>query len=323
MDTTHNLRGVIPPVTSATEDIDRMLQDTETEVILLPLTLSLQIALSSLLGFLALIQILVLASFIRHRSKRVLEFAQPIFICVFIGAGIATTLSCYLFIFKSNVGCIVREPLIFLSLTIMGSTIAGRAWRISSIINGPLLSAGRSSSDYMSRVERIRQLILQTFTIISGCKYNIVSSMRSTSASSLRVKMTKWQMARAITILVIPQLILQVLIMGVPSLRSSYQVTHSNELGGVSIGQYQCKSSAVGAWTVYVSILLSLFPHCCAYVLNCRSKAELDQLPDICNEKHDLELSYAISFRVFLIALPTIAMTWFSPNARAYVTGKL
>lgn len=83
-------------------------QDSSTNsMILLSQPFSFQVVMSVLLGVIILMQITLLLNFIINRSKRVLEFAQPILICIFLCGGIFTTAACYLYIYLSELGCAI------------------------------------------------------------------------------------------------------------------------------------------------------------------------------------------------------------------------
>ena len=303
----------------------------DASAILLSQPLSFQITMSIILGMIILIQLVLLATFIYHRTKRVLEFAQPIVICIFIACGIIITSACYLFIYTtSNIGCAIREPLIFICLCLMGATIAGRAWRISTLMNNPLTNIGKkgSSSD-VPRIERARQFMLHMLTKISGgtllcCSNQERTKVRGGGGRSFRVTITFAQMMRTILILILPQVLLQIVILAVPSLRSAPNIVY-HDYYGVTVGQATCQSSTAvsgggSSWQLYVSIIFALLPYCLAYLLNVRPKTELEQLPDIIDERKSLRLSFAIFTRVLVIAAPVIGLTLYAPAARAYAT---
>ena len=203
--------------------------DTEYNILLTSSSsqpFSFQISMSIILAIIAILQLALLTAFIIHRSKRVLEFAQPLYVCIHIIAGIIATGACYLFLYITNVGCVIREPLLFLSISLIGSTIAARAWRISTLMSNPLMtSSGREiNPDKVPRVEKCRQFILMAISALSGCDYNAISMVsRQRSRSNrrdldgggrpLRVKITSGQMIRAILILWFPQILLQILFM--------------------------------------------------------------------------------------------------------------
>ena len=319
---------------------NRSLQGEEEgdNVYILTQPLAFQISMSIILSIIALTQLALLATFIYHRSKRVLEFAQPLYLCIMITCGIIATGSCYLYLYISNPGCTLREPLIFISLTVMGSTIAGRAWRISTLMSNPIMTGasgdnGASStngrgSKKVFRVERARQFILQAISALSGCDYSIRSVMdirrRNRGGGGgrpLRVQITFSQMMRAILILCVPQLALQVLVMGVPALRSSATISYTENFGA-TIGQYECQSSAPGSWPMYISVLFTIIPYICAYILNIRSRAEIERLPGIIDERSQLQDALAIFFRTVVVTAPVIGMTYYyqAPAIRAYAS---
>ena len=114
------------------ENVSRILTAYE-DVIILEQSLAFKISMSAVLGLIALLQLGLIASFIHHRSKRVLEFAQPLAIGMMVGASLAITIACFLFIYISNIGCAMREPIIFVSVTLIGATIAGTVSFFSSL----------------------------------------------------------------------------------------------------------------------------------------------------------------------------------------------
>jgi len=170
-----------------------------------------------------------------------------------------------------------------------------------------------------SRIERARQITLQILTIMSGntcC--NVVQGRGSSGGGKpLRVTVTVAQMIRTIILLVLPQTLLQIVILSVPTLRSSESISYYDDFGVI-----KCQASiAIGSsWQLYVSIVLALLPYCCAYLLNIRTKSELDQLPDIIDERERLKESFAILLRVLVICAPMIGLTMYSPSAHAYGT---
>eukprot|EP00984_Skeletonema_dohrnii_P036399 scaffold37324_cov455-Skeletonema_dohrnii-CCMP3373.AAC.1 len=199
----------------------------------------------------------------------------------------------------------------------MGATVGGRAWRISTLWNNPLLTVGRGSdgASVLPRVEQVRQWTLRLLSVLSGCECNggVVGwisnhtrQRKNASSSSsggggrpIRVQITFVQMMRATVVMILPQLLWQIVVMSVPMLRSSrellsynnhnYNHNHNDQMMmEVTMDQYQCQSS-VGFWPNYVSIVLTLLPFAIAYLLNVRPKSELDQLPEIIDEREHLK----------------------------------
>mmetsp|Transcript_9074 Transcript_9074/g.13595 ORF Transcript_9074/g.13595 Transcript_9074/m.13595 type:complete len:332 (+) Transcript_9074:192-1187(+) len=219
-----------------------------TTTILLTQSLPFQIITSTLLTLLILLQLFLLHTYIRQRTKRVLEFAQPIVICIFVTCSIITTAACFLYVYTSaEVICVIREPIVFVSVSAMGATVGGRAWRISTLWNNPLLSVGRGSDgtsgrSVLPRVEQVRQWTLRLLSVLSGCecsggvvgwiskhqrqRKNASSSSGSSGGGGrpIRVQITFVQMMRATVVMILPQLLWQIVVMSVPMLRSSREL---------------------------------------------------------------------------------------------------
>lgn len=328
----NNLRGHHHNDSTDNNIINRSLhkedEDNASVIVMLSQPQAFQITMSIILGVLIAIQIVLLTSFIYHRTKRVLEFAQPIVICIFIACSIITSSTCYLFIYTTNaIGCAIREPLIYIFISLMGATIAGRAWRISTIMNNPLNTFGKSLKD-VPRIERTRQFMLHVLTLLSGT--GMLRCIRGanvrggrggggTRQSPLRVTITFGQMMRTILILILPQVLLQIVILAIPSLRSVQSIVYTDYYG-VTVGQKICQGSKAVSWQLYVSIALALFPYIVAYLLNQRPRTELEQLPDMIDEREALRLSFGIFIRVLVIAAPVIGLTLYSPAARVYAS---
>eukprot|EP00985_Skeletonema_marinoi_P018671 scaffold10482_cov89-Skeletonema_marinoi.AAC.1 len=321
-------------------------QPATTTTILLTTSPPFQIITSTLLTLLILLQLLLLHTYIRQRTKRVLEFAQPIVICIFVTCSIITTAACFLYVYTSaEVICVIREPIVFVSVSAMGATVGGRAWRISTLWNNPLLTVGRGSDgggtsgrSVLPRVEQVRQWTLRLLSVLSGCecsgvvgliskhtrqRKNANSSSSGGGGRPIRVQITFVQMMRATVVMILPQLLWQIVVMSVPMLRSSrellsYNNRNYNDQMEVTMEQYQCQSS-VGFWPNYVSIVLTLLPFAIAYLLNVRPKSELDQLPEIIDEREHLKQSFYIVVRVLVVAVPMIGLTYQNnPEAKAY-----
>ena len=347
----HNIRSLRPDI----ETKEGSTTNDNSMIIILSQPLSFQIIMSIILSIIILLEFALLIAFYRNQTKRVLEFAQPLYVCMFIASSIITTGCCYLYLYISNVGCIIREPFIFTSLSCMGSIIAGRAWRISSLMSNPIMNAGRatvSSTDHeysrqesgvisSHRVETVRQFVMRAISALSGCDYSAFNNLRirrgnnrmthSGGGRPLRVQITCMQMIKAILILCAPQLILQVIVMGLPVLRynktlSSSSIVYSDvEFNLISsttnIGQYQCQSSSTVSWAIYViSMIFILLPFGCAYLLNIRSQVEMEKLPQIIDERYKIKFTFMAVTRLVISHAPIIGMTYYynAPAIRAY-----
>ena len=293
------------------------------------------IIISTLLATLIILQLFVFMSFLRNRSKRVLEFTQPDAICIFVACSIVATASCYLYVYvSSSLACAIREPLLFMSVSLMGATVGGRAWRISTLVNNPLLTAGNNSGNNdVSKMEQIRQHMLRVLSVLSacGCSISLLHKQNNANFRSgggeersrpIRVQVTFFQMLRATFFMIMPQLFWQIIVLSVPALRSSRELVSNAYLHNgaqmMMIEQYQCQSS-VGLWPHCVSVFLALCPYAIAYTLNVRPKSELELLPNMIDERAQLQQSFCIFARVLTVSAPVIGLTYSNnPEAKVY-----
>jgi len=258
-------------------------QDTSTTtMIILSQPLSFQIIMSIILSLIAISQIILFITFYYNQSKRVLEFAQPIYVCYFIFATVITTAMCFLYVYISNIGCLIREPLMFISTSCCGSIIAARAWRISTLMSNPLGNGGNRGSAVSSttrssgegggtndssstnlglskrseRIAKLRTSIMISISALSGCDYSAIhlrKRMGTNQGQPLRVKIDWQQMFKAILILCSPQLILQIIVLCVPVLRYGMVFsTSSIDYGAYSSGDstdYLSTNTQIGQYT--------------------------------------------------------------------------
>ena len=290
---------------AAAERLRDLAGSSSTLTVLLDQSRSFQITISSLLGLIAAIQLGLLILLVVYRSKHVLEFAQPTFICIFVFMGMISTWACSLFIFTSEVGCLIRgDPVIYSTLTVMAATIIGSVWRMLVLLSNPLASA--QSGGNLSHMERARQTVLRGLSSLAGCFDNLARIPSRRSPSGLRVQITQAQLARVVCILSAPQIAFQIASMAVPSLRS-----HRNEfiyfnIEGSSIGGVECGRESPAA--MIVSVALLSITYFLAYLLNRRNKKELKHLPQIVDEREAIECITCTLIRALVIAAPMTAM---------------
>ncbi|KAL3810385.1 hypothetical protein ACHAXA_002852 [Cyclostephanos tholiformis] len=307
--------------------------------------------MSALLALVASSQLVLLVTFVHYRSRRVLEFAQPSFICVLVSAGIVSTSSCYLYLYLSDLGCALRGPLIYLSSTLMGSSLSGRAWRISVLMRDPLSSSssrggGGGDDDRAVKcwgaggginIERMRQLALLTMSAMSSsmCDGRTLGNLTGGGGGRgsrggggggrpVRIKITNGQVMRVTSILCLPQLFLQLIIAGVPYTRSTLRVAN-HDVYGIDVSDYECRSHAGEGgryWSTFASVLFAALPYCCAYLLNIRPKKEREELPDIIDERRQLGGAFWVVVRVLVITIPIIVMSehYYAMAIRTYAT---
>ena len=238
-------------------------------------------------------------------------------------AALVATAACYLFVFQSHGGCAAREPILFTALTVLGSTVASRAWQIS-VLFAPVAELGRTASTLsdipsalqkdLGLVERMRKFLLRSIRGATGRR-----SMRQGGPNRIQVKISTSRTLGAVALMVLPQVLLQTLIVAIPTTRSKLQSYTLYENNGVHIGRMQCQSDLGQEWQLAFSILFTCIPFVVAWILNQRPKSELEKLPaaEMVDERKDLNKSFWIFIRALITASPLIGMS-LSPNAHAY-----
>ena len=290
---------------------------------MLKMPVSFQIGMSLVLAFLLLLQIATTILFVVHRKKRILEFAQPLALCILLVGGVVSTTGCFLFVFINNVGCAIRAPLILLSISFMGASIAGRAWRISTLMTNPMMGMGRSEE--LCRTEKTRRSILYALGVLADCRFELTPnqatsrklSMRSFRTNStgnttgrrndIRKQVPFSKLLRVVTLLILPQLLLQLIVILAPSVRSVAAMSY-DDYAGVMFSNYECQSPAAGSWHIYLGIMFVALPLGIALLLNMRPKQELERLPDSINETEGIKSSIRIGIIVLIITLPIMIL---------------
>jgi hypothetical protein len=138
-------------------------------------------------------------------------------------------------------------------------------------------------------------------------------------SNRLQVKVSIYRTMRALSLMVLPQVLLQSLIVAIPATRSNLQTVHSYQDDGFQIGRMQCQP-AIGhgqAWQLTLSIIFTCIPYCLAWLLNVRPKSELERLPEMVDERIDLRKIFWVFVRVVITCGPMIAMS-LAPAAYAY-----
>ncbi|KAL7546821.1 hypothetical protein ACHAWF_010151, partial [Thalassiosira exigua] len=175
--------------------------------------------------------------------------------------------------------------------------------------------------------ESARQWVLWALTTLSGFNVRSVELTRRPTLARrpsqgqggrIHARITASQTMRAILIMAFPQIVLQLVVVAEPSLRN-VRDTSCSSIDGIYFCQVQCKSSAVGLWPTFFSVPLAIVPFVIAYILNIRPKSELGQLPEIVDEKNQLDSALHLFLRTLVICAPMIGLS-IGSNAKAYAT---
>ena len=131
------LSGVFEVPTSAKANLDGYT--------FLTLSLGLRIFHSTVLALLITLVLWLTFSIVKHRKVPAMQLSQPSVLAFFTMSSAVAIGGCYLLIPWSDWTCTFRQPVILTALSLSGSVLAGRVWRISTIMS-PVLSLGGASS---------------------------------------------------------------------------------------------------------------------------------------------------------------------------------
>lgn len=183
----------------------------------------------------------------------------------------------------------------------------GRSWRIGSLI-GPKLSGTQHHSN-MSRISASRMKLMNLLSKISyWVSYSCSCGKRRVGISSgIRKTITLGDSIRVTLVLMLPQIILQVIIVSLPSTRM-----HSVEIYDET---YVCQSDT-GIWLLLVGIVFAAMPFLLSLLLNIESVG----MPDKFREYDQILTSIVESARNLIITLPMAALVKEStPSVYAYL----
>jgi hypothetical protein len=155
------------------------------------------IALSSIGGAIILF---LLVNTIRYRNAQVFQLTQGKFIMAMLLSGLVAISSLVLLAPSSAKHCVLRQPLILLPLHIMVAILLGRMWRIRAVISPLLLLTLEKKEDWTNKwVDLVHSLT--SFT------------SKEPKKKKIRRTITDFQLMRVISLLILPQVIVQILIL--------------------------------------------------------------------------------------------------------------
>lgn len=280
-------------------------------------TTSFRVCLGTLLSFLACAELYVAATLFVNRHNSLLELSQPIALSIFaIAASIATVGTFTFAIPESNAACALRQPITFTSISFMGSILVSRAWRISCVVSPTtdFASATSSNEKLADKIEVSRSRLMFLLTKISEYSKMVLSCGKYRVQSTGRLKTLVRRVSpadsmRVALVLVIPQIILQIINLSLPSVRMQ-SVEVSDDI-------YDCRSNS-GPLLLIIGLVICTLPFFVALLLNIQSAG----LPGIFREFDQIVFSMGISFCILSITMPAVGLTSRLPgstNACAYL----
>eukprot|EP00984_Skeletonema_dohrnii_P001295 scaffold401_cov144-Skeletonema_dohrnii-CCMP3373.AAC.6 len=277
-------------------------------------TTSFRVCFDVLLFIICVGQLKVAAGLYKHRNNLLLQLFQPDSLSLFVTAGAIATIASLLFAFPEyDASCALRQPIILTSITFMGNLLIGRAWRIGSIIGST--AAFAASGDKIDAVGLARLKVMNVLSTLSQLGRYVGSCGREKIGRnngirrSIRKAITFADSIFVVMVLLIPQLVLQIINLSVPSVRMGSVETLEGE------GHYTCESRT-GPYVLFVGIVLAVIPFGISLLINIESKG----IPDKFRELDEIAASMVSSFWVLLATLPTVGMIGQTqPNSRAYL----
>eukprot|EP00985_Skeletonema_marinoi_P001948 scaffold785_cov180-Skeletonema_marinoi.AAC.2 len=275
-------------------------------------TTSFRVCFGVLLFIICMVQLQVAVDLYKHRNNLLLQLFQPGSLSLFMTAGAIATIASFLFAFSEyDATCALRQPIILTAVTFMGNLLIGRAWRIGSIISSTATLA--ASGDEIDTLGMARLKVMNALSTLSQLGRYVGSCGREKIGrnSGIRRAITFADSIFVAMVLLIPQLVLQIVNLSVPSVRmGSVEI-----LEGVGVGHYTCESRA-GPYVLMMGIVLAAIPFGISLLINIKSKG----IPDNFRELDDIAASMTSSFWMLLATLPTVGMIGQAqPNARAYL----
>ena len=159
----------------------------------------------------------------KHRNTSTLRLHQPHVLLVYVAISTFTTGSCILFIPFNDTSCRILDIFVLLPLTIMGNILVARSWRLNTLLT-PALGIGLDEGSSKRR-RIVKQYLMNWLTILvkifdMKLRRMTIVRRRSSGSASLQQEVTIMELTLLTIILTIPQLVLQICKLCIPSLRS-------------------------------------------------------------------------------------------------------
>jgi len=313
----------------------------------LTLSLGLRIFIMTILALHISLMLRLTCSIIKHRKVPSMQLSQPSILAFFTMSGVVAIGGCYLLIPWSDWSCTFRQPVILTALSLSGSILAGRVWRISTIMSpvlsfggGGLLASSQASEsetfdengadDLCQRRRKRRQWIHTRIVQMKCTTMDVLSNIsnwrkllrclrltrnkghrRRNSTLSIRRQVPLDRLLFLVFVLLIPQLTLQIMNIAVPVMRESRATHYDDE---VMVAFHTCDRSS-GPTSFIIGVLLALFPYFLTYLLSFDSSCSL---PDVFDELNAFVRACHIFFVVTFSTVPAAYLSR-TPDAHLYI----
>ncbi len=264
-----------------------------------------------LLLTLCVVQLKLAVDLYTQRNNLQLQLFQPQSLSLLATAGAIATIASFLFAFPEyDATCALRQPIILTSITFMGNLLIGRAWRIGTIISSTATFATAGSD--IDKLGAARMKVMNVLSTLSQLGRYVCSGGREKMGrnSGIRRAITFADSMFVVMVLLIPQLVLQIVNLSVPSVRMGSEQKMIKEEA-----HFTCKSEAA-PYVLVVGIVLALIPFAISLLINIQSKS----IPDKFRELEEIAASMTSSFWMLFGTLPAAGMIGQTqPNAFAYL----
>jgi len=249
------------------------------------------------LGILTIGQLALFASIIFHRKRSEMKVLQPFLLASFVLLGALSTLSCcMLFVPTSDWICQLRDPFLMVSLNLIACILISRVWRINLLTESlNKLGANSRKMGKTSPLHEFLELKIMAFLSIQKRK----------SRGSIRQCVTLQDALRMIFFLMIPQIILQILSLTVPTLQSTMDV---------QLDTQSCVRS-IGDWPTYIGIFFVVSTFAVLLIL---STGAAKNHPKLLNETDEFQTSLGVFTLTLALMVPAYAISD-STNHKAYL----
>jgi len=253
----------------------------------------------------------LLALIIKYRTSPSVKAAQPIGQSIIALAGaVALAGGICLVAPPSFVTCAIVEPLIFTSISTIGSGIVGMAWRVECVV-APILALGttRRLDHKESKFAVIKRRNTAFLTSLARNPCGKITPKRlSTALIRVRQKVTNKLLVRLIGCLILPQIVLQSLTIALPSLRS-YPALGPDD---------QCTHPDT-AWPTVLGSILTTLPFLSAVIITTKEKGGVS-IPPVLNEASAIR-SIIFYFTLFSVSTaPILAFDATDTNQSTYIS---
>ena len=273
---------------------------------ILTVTKGMRIGVAILIALSVAVLSYVLFQTFKYRQARAMQLSQAPFLIVFLVSAINATLCSFLFNPKSDIYCLLRDPLVLIPLQLVYSIVVGRLWRISVVISPLLTTVIENDKDKKKRWSSIVcRAFFDGLTKVSELGSNITCKKdvkrHSLSKGPLRSMVTNMQLAKVVVFFTIPQILIQILSVTLQPCKLT--TVYNNDL---SVGHVECSTQSVNAaslsmWGWYLLLLFFVLILFLAY--------ESRTLPSLFNETQEIYNSILISIIVMAVGLATIRLS--------------